>query len=141
MKLCIASRRVFADRSGGAAVEFALIGPIFILLIMAALVYGGWLWLAHGLQSVASDGARAALGGLDATEQTAEARRFVEDHLKSTTGLDPAQAQVDVRTTPDAITVSLAYDVSGHPLMALSVLVPPPPRIIVRTAAVRTGGY
>lgn len=141
MKLRTACRQAWSNRDGGAAVEFALIGPIFIVLIMATVVYGGWLWLAHGLQAVASDSARAALGGLDPAEQRTEARRFVADHLRSTAGLDPAHALVEVRTTPQAITVDLSYDVSRHPLMALSVMMPPPPRVIRRSAAVRTGGY
>lgn len=141
MKLGVACRQALKSRDGGAAVEFALVGPIFILLIMATVVYGGWLWLAHGLQAVASDGARAALGGLDPGEQAAEARRFVTNHLQATTGLDPAHAVIEVRTTPEAITVHLSYDVSEHPLMALSALTPPPPRVIRRSAAVRTGGY
>lgn len=129
------------DRRGGAAVEFALVGPVFVLLLMGMVVYGGWFWLAQGIQSAAAEGARAAIGGLDPAEQAAEARRFVAEHLKATTGLDPAQARVEVDTTSQAIVVRVAYDVSRHPLMALSVIVPPPPDVIERSAAVRTGGY
>ena len=41
--------------------EFALIGPLFVLLLAGVVVYGGWLWLAQSVQSVASEAARAAV--------------------------------------------------------------------------------
>jgi Flp pilus assembly protein TadG len=34
------------SRNGSAAVEFALIGPLFIVLLIGAVVYGGWMWMA-----------------------------------------------------------------------------------------------
>lgn len=137
-----ANRGLFRDRRGGAAVEFALVGPVFILLLAGMVVYGGWFWLAHGVQALASEGARAAVAGLDAAEREALARGVVADHARGGgLGLDPAQATVAVTSDLQAIRVTVRYDVGDHPLMALSGLTPAPPATIERTAVVRVGGY
>lgn len=43
--------------------EFALVGPILIAILLAAVVYGGWFLMAQSVQSLASEAARAAIGG------------------------------------------------------------------------------
>ena len=70
-------------REGSAAVEFALIGPVLIALLLAAVVYGGWFLLAQSVQSLASESARAALGGLDARERAALAQAEANAHDRS----------------------------------------------------------
>jgi Flp pilus assembly protein TadG len=50
-----------SDRGGSAAVEFALIGPILIAVLLAAVVYGGWFLMAQSVQSLASEAARASI--------------------------------------------------------------------------------
>ena len=47
-------------REGVAAVEFALVGPILVLLLIGIVVYGGWFLMAQSVQALASEGARAA---------------------------------------------------------------------------------
>lgn len=128
-------------RQGVAAVEFALTAPILILLILAMIVYGGWFWLSHSVQSLASEGARAALGGLDAVEQQALAEAFVARRGGPDLGLDPALTTVVFRAEADVMTVTVVYDAGGHPLLALAGPLPRPPAIIRRSAAVRLGGY
>lgn len=132
--------RLWSSRRGSAAVEFALVGPLFILLIIGAVVYGGWMWLAQGVQSLAAEGARAAIAGIDGEERAALARSAVTDTLDGTI-LQPEAAQVTVLSDTGAIRVTVTYDAAGHPLMALASLVPSPPRVIRREAVVRTGGY
>lgn len=139
MRLGIA--RLWNARRGSAAVEFALIGPLFILLLIGSVVYGGWMWMAQGVQSLAAEGARAAIAGIDATEQTSLARSSVADSVDGSTILQPEAVQVAVATDAGAIRVTVIYDATEHPLMALANLVPSPPSIIRREAVVRTGGY
>ncbi|MEG2314200.1 TadE/TadG family type IV pilus assembly protein, partial [Brevundimonas sp.] len=57
------------ERRGSIAVEFALIAPILLFMMIGMIVYGGWFWLAHSVQSLAYESARASLGGLDAAER------------------------------------------------------------------------
>lgn len=133
--------RLWHSRRGSAAVEFALIGPLFIVLLIGAVVYGGWMWMAQGVQSLAAEGARAAIAGIDVDERISLAQSSVADSVDGSTILQPEAIQVAVASDAGAIRVTVTYDATDHPLMALSNLVPSPPRVIRREAVVRTGGY
>lgn len=127
-------------RQGSVAIEFALIGPLFFLLLIGMVVYGGWMWMAQGVQTLAAEGARAAIAGIDGNERATLARSAVADSLDGTI-LTPDAVQIAVASDAGAIRVTVSYDASEHPLMALSGLVPSPPHTIRREAVVRTGGY
>lgn len=128
------------DRRGVAAIEFAIVAPLLIMMMFGMIMYGSWFWMAHSVQSMASEGARAAIAGLDPAEREQLARAFVGLQVGDL-GLDSAKAAVEVESTPTVIRVDIAYDASDHPLMALSGLIPSPPKVIRRTAVVRLGGY
>lgn len=117
-----------------------MVAPLLILMMLGMVVYGGWFWMAHSVQSLASEGARAAIAGLDPVEREALARSFVNTQVGDL-GLQSDRASVEVESTTGVIRVNVAYDISDHPLMALAAIVPSPPRIIHRTAVVRLGGY
>jgi len=123
-----------------AAIEFAIVAPLLIMMMFGMIMYGSWFWMAHSVQSMASEGARAAIAGLDPAEREQLARAFVGLQVGDL-GLDSAKAAVEVESTPNVIRVDIAYDASDHPLMALSGLIPSPPKVIRRTAVVRLGGY
>lgn len=141
MKNRISKSSMKMTRAGVAAVEFALVAPIFIGLLLAIIVYGGWLWLAQSVQSLASESARAALGGLDEAEQRRLAEGFVTDQAGHVLGLDPRLATVTVTRDSQSLRVSIAYEVRDHPLILLAGPLPKPPATIARSAVVRTGGY
>lgn len=126
---------------GGAAVEFALVGPIMVLLMIAIVVYGSWFLMAQSVQSLASEGARAAIGGLDAGEREGLARAEVAASISRMGGLAPDRTSV--RTVSDAqrMQVIVVYDARDHPMMALGGMLPLPPTIIERKAVIRVGGY
>lgn len=128
-------------RAGSAAVEFALVGPLLILLLTGMLVYGGWFWLAQCVQSLASESARAAVAGLDADERRALARAYVDQEGAEVYGFDPGALDVEVAATADVIRVRIAFDASDHPMMLLAAVVPAPPMRIERSAVVRLGGF
>ena len=128
-------------KNGVAALEFAIVAPLLLMLLAGMIVWGGWLWLAHGVQSLASESARAALGGLDSAEQAELAQAFIEAEAEAMVGLPAGLAVVDVDSSAAAIVVTIGYDVSGHPVLQLPNITPAPPRVIERTAVVRTGGY
>lgn len=140
MRRCFSLPPSDADRRGVAAIEFAMVAPLLILMMLGMVGYGGWFWMAHSVQSLASEGARAAIAGLDPLERDALARSFVVAQAEDL-GLQSQRASIEVESTAAVIRVNVAYDISDHPLMALSAIVPSPPRIIRRTAVVRLGGY
>lgn len=130
-------RRIkYKNRQGVAAIEFAIVGPIFILLLIGMIVYGGWFWMAHSVQAAVSEGARAAVAGLDPAEQEQLARDVIVAQLKDL-GLKTADAVVAVQAGSGTLRVEVAYDAGGHPLMALSPLTISPPHTIRRSAVIR----
>jgi Flp pilus assembly protein TadG len=128
-----------SDR-GASAVEFALVAPLFLLMLLGILAYGGYFWRAHALQQVANDAARAAIAGLTAPERAAIARATVQSEIGRLGGIEPARAAVTVNEEQDAILVTLAYDARQDVFFQLP-LVPMPAPVINRIAAVRLGGF
>ena len=137
----IALWRSWTDSTGSMAVEFALLGPVLVLLLMAIVSYGSWLWLAQSIQGIASEAARASIGGLNDAEREALARAEVATHAGRLFQVAPEDVVVDVETDASQLVVRLSYDSSGHPLMQAATLLPRPPEQIEGVAVVRTGGY
>ncbi len=54
---------------GGAAVEFAVLAPVLLALVAGGVFYSRWFTVASQTQNLASDGARAAVAGLDDAER------------------------------------------------------------------------
>lgn len=136
-----ATKRKFACDYGGAAVEFAIVGPMLLVVLLGVLSYGGYFWMAHSVQQLANDSARAALGGLDAAERSALAHSVLAEEVSSYAYLAADNADVTVAEGEDAIVVRVTYDASDSPFYALSSLLPMPAAVIEQQAAVRLGGY
>lgn len=128
------------NRRGVAAIEFAMVAPLLIFLMMGIIVYGGWFWMAHTVQALASESARSAIAGLDASERELLAKNLVTAQAPDL-GLDPKLISTLVVSTADRFEVEIVYDTRKHPLMALAVIMPKPPAMISRTAVVRLEGY
>lgn len=127
-----------SGREGAAAVEFALVGPILVMLLIGIVVYGGWFLMAQSVQSLASEGARAAVGGLDAVEREKLARDEVAEAVRGV-ALNPALTTVSTAEDAGRLRIIVRYDARRHPLMLLGGMIPTPPPIIERTAVVRVG--
>lgn len=133
--------RLRLGESGSAAVEFALVGPLFVVLLMGLVVYGGWFWMAQGVQHLAAEGARAAVAGLDVGERDRLARGAVIDAARGATILHAERLNVVVADDAREIRVTVTYDATQEPILAMAGLIPSPPTTIARSAAVRVGGY
>lgn len=143
MKMVLSRRRSRggAGREGSVAIEFAILGPVLVLMLMGMALYGGWFWLAQSVQSLATESARSAVAGLDDDERRALAQEFAAAETIRAYGLDVERLDIAVETGSEAIRVRVSYDVADHPIMALSALIPAPPTVIERSAVVRTGGF
>ncbi|MFO1070226.1 MAG: TadE/TadG family type IV pilus assembly protein [Geminicoccaceae bacterium] len=64
--------RLVADRRGGAAVDFALVAPVFILLVAGVLEFGVLMLGETLLQSAVTDASRFGLTGRTLAGQTRE---------------------------------------------------------------------
>lgn len=137
----VALWRSWTDSTGSMAVEFALLCPILVVLLMGIVSYGSWLWLAQSIQGIASEAARASIGGLDNAERESLARDEVAIHAARLFQVSPEDVVVEVDSSASQLSVRLSYDSSNHPLMAAATLLPRPPEAIEGVAIVRTGGY
>lgn len=120
-------------------IEFALIAPIFVMILAGIVAYGGYFWRAHSLQQIANDAARSALPGLTAAERAALARDSISREMEPLAGLPADRATIAIREANDLLVVTLTYDASNDAFLQLG-LVPLPDRRIRRTAAIRLAG-
>lgn len=116
--------------------EFALLLPVFVLLVFGMVGYALYLGAAHSIAHLAAEGARASLGGIDAAERSALSRRIVQAIAADFDPLiDPARVVVETTESGPVIRVTIRYDASR--LLgwgpAFAHLFPPP--LIVRSAS------
>jgi Flp pilus assembly protein TadG len=98
-KRCLARRR---SEDGAAAVEFALIAPLFIVLVFAIVEFSFYLWTAEATNSAARETARRIVVGDCWTGY----QDFAEDHGTRVTGttVSPNPSSLEVG---DPITVTV----------------------------------
>jgi len=136
----INDRHLLSCRSGAAAVEFAMIGPVFVLMLLGIAAYGGYFWLAHSVQQLANDGARAAIAGLSQSERTSLAQGTVASEETSYAAFTPSLMSVTETEQAEALTVTVSYNAANSGFWAWKI-VPMPSSTIVRSATILQGGY
>lgn len=129
------------SREAGAAVEFAIIGPVLIVLLAGIFTYGGYFLTAHTVQQITNDAARAAIAGLDDEERAALARGAAEAGLRAQAFMRGDLAQVQISRDGATLSVGLVYDASEDMYWAFQALLPTPSPQITRTATIRLGGF
>lgn len=128
------------DRAGVAAVEFAIIGPVLVLMLMGVFTYGGYFLTAQTIQQLANDSARAAIAGLDDSERRAIAENAMRDGIAAQDFLRGDLAAVDITRDGDVLAVRVTYDARDDLYWSFKSLVPVPSPLIRRTASIRLGG-
>jgi Flp pilus assembly protein TadG len=136
-----AARSSARSRSGSAAVEFAIVGPVLLLLMTGIFTYGGYFLTAHTVQQLANDAARASIAGLDDEERLELAREAMEAGLSSQRFMRGDVAQVALARDGSTISVSVTYDASEDVYWAFQSLLPTPSASISRQSTIRVGGF
>jgi Flp pilus assembly protein TadG len=134
-------RRRAADRAGNAAIEFAIVAPILMVFLMGIVCYGGYFWMAHSLQQLSNDAARAAVAGLTSSERLSLAQSTFNTEIADYSTLNPSLATVNYQGTDQEFTISVSYNAATTPFWVAAKLLPMPSTTIVRSAAIRLGGY
>lgn len=132
------------DRRGIAAVEFAIIAPVLLALIIGMVCFGLYFVYLHELQELASSAARASVAGLSATERDQIARQFVNSATAGSSILNAADLTVSTSTsgTPAVnYVVTLQYSLKDTPIPLLARFVSLPVGSISRTSTVQFGDY
>lgn len=133
----------FCDQEGASAVEFALVMPVFLLLVLGALAYGIYFGAAHSVQQLAADAARVAVAGLDDCERGELVEAYIDDNASSYVlierdrlSVSAAQSPVD----PAQFLVALSYDASALPVWNIYPPIPMPGKTIHYVSTIRNGG-
>lgn len=95
-------RRLRHDSTGTTAVEFALLLPVMLMLLMGVLEFGRALWLRQDMQFAVEEAARYALA-----EDTATTAAISAKASSRLAAVGPVGAAIVVTTTVDADAVTI----------------------------------
>jgi Flp pilus assembly protein TadG len=134
-KLCRLCRK---NRRGAAVVEFAIIAPVFFLLVFGMIEYGRMVMVQQILTNASREGARFAV--VQSADNTTAVQNVVEDYLESasiggtpTIDVDWPASGGSSSSEPVTVTVSIPFGQvswlpspmfvdSSMPLTAVSVM-------------------
>lgn len=134
--------RLALDRSGSSAVEFAIIAPVFLMVLFSLIGYGIYLSAASAVQQIAANAARTAIAGLTATERQSLARDYISKSTTNFAFLNPSRFTVTVKddaANPNQFTVNVEYDAKDLPIWNLYSYALPDTNI-KRFSTIRIGG-
>jgi Flp pilus assembly protein TadG len=130
---------------GVAAVEFALIAPLFLMLVFGIMIYGIYYTVWIAVTEAATEGARASVAGLTTAERESLATAMVQNIFASYAPMLtlPAGQPTFPSTGGNAglFKVSVTYDISGFGFNSLAGLLPVPLSNPSATVTVSNGGY
>ncbi len=149
MRVCVKAfeRRLstFARAAeGAAAVEFAIIFPVLVSLMLGILAYGIYLGAVHSTAQLAADAARASVAGLTDTERADIALQQIAASATSYPLIDRARlvaSAAPLESDPTSFQVTVAYDARSLPIWNFAPFLPLPSKTILRSAVVKRGGY
>ncbi|MFE0753663.1 TadE/TadG family type IV pilus assembly protein [Inquilinus sp. NPDC058860] len=134
----------FQSDSGLAAMEFALVAPLFLMLIFATALFGIYFgtWLA--VSNAAAESARASIAGLSNTERATLAETTAKTIFA---GYAPTFNWTKVKEfkaaavagSPNLFQVTITYDISALKLLPFSDLLTG--NSLTATSVVPNGGY
>ncbi len=134
--------RLSIDRNGTSALEFAIIAPLFFLVLFTLLAYGIYLSVTHSVQQIAADAARTAVAGLNPTERVTLVNHYLDASRFNYSFINRQKMKVVVSedpNNPDQFTVTITYDSNDLPIWKMFTFALPEEKI-ERYATVRVGG-
>ena len=132
-------RQLIANRRGASIVEFALLLPVLAGFLYGIMAYGQYFLLAHSVQELANDAARATIGGLTTDERRTIATASVTAELPSLGTMSANRVTTQVYEDGGVVTVRVRLDASNVGLFR-TPLVPMPDSMIERRAVIHAGG-
>lgn len=126
--------RLVSERRGTAIIEFAILLPVLIALLVGMICYGLYFGAAHSVQQLAADAARHSIAGETLTERQTMVATYVSAHGSSYFLVRPERLS-EVSATAQAggrLRVRISYNATWLPIFGFSNLVPLPPSTITR---------
>jgi Flp pilus assembly protein TadG len=131
------------SETAAAAIEFAIVGPVFIFLMFAMIAYGIYLGATHSVEQLAADAARVAIAGLDREERLDLVEKYIDRNAGDYMLLERENVKAEIQDSPSDPTqfkVFIEYDASTLPIWNLYQPLPLPSRTITRASTIRVGG-
>lgn len=128
---------------GAAAIEFAILTPVFLLMLTGMIAYGLYLGAAHSVQQIAADAARTSIAGLDEAERALLVEAFIDANAGDYLLIDGERLTYEAggkAADPNQYQVVIRYDASNLPIWNLYVPLPLPERTITYVSTIRLGG-
>ncbi len=135
-------KRLLIDRRAAAAIEFAIVAPLFFMCVLTLIAYGIYLSAAHSIQQIAADAARSAIAGLSQVERKQLATDYIQSSTMNQTFIKTSRMNVSVEDdakNANQFTVTVTYDASDLPIWGLFTFALPA-ATIERYATIRVGG-
>lgn len=132
------------NESGTSAVEFAIVAPVFLVLMLGMFGYGIYFGAVHSVQQLSASAARASIAGLDQQERVALAQEYVATASDNYPMLTKSKIVTEASTPeddPNSFQVAVSYDSSSLPIFSMSNLIPVPATVIRRVSVIKRGGY
>ena len=132
------------DTRGIAALEFALVSPVLLLMLLGMVCLGLYFVYMHELQELSSSAARASVAGLNQTERDSLAKQYVADALINSPLLTANDLTVATSTSGTPATyyaVTLNYDLKDTPIPMISQMISLQLANIQRTSTIQFGNY
>ena len=131
------------DHKGTAAVEFAILVPVFLLLVTGMIAYSLYFGAFHSLQQLAADAARTAIAGLSEAERIRMVTRYIQNNGGDYLLVEADHLRFEVAdksSDTSEYQVRLTYDASTLPIWNLYPPLPLPSQQIVVISTIRKGG-
>lgn len=131
--------KITRDRRATSVVEFALLLPVLAAFLYGMLAYGQYFLIAHSVQQLANDAARATIGGANTDERRTLAMNSVTDEIPRLNAMPANRVTTQVDEASGMVTIRVRFDGSNIGLFK-SPLVPMPDPVIERRAVIHVGG-
>ncbi len=131
------------DTRATAAIEFAILMPVFLLMLMGMMAYGIYFGAANSIQQLTADAARTAIAGIDQAERNRLVGAFLANNAGEYLLIDQARISFTIGDKPDdpsQYRVTVRYDASELPIWNLYLPLPLPSQSITYTSVIRRGG-
>jgi Flp pilus assembly protein TadG len=141
------SRTWWVERAndGAIAAEFAIVMPLFMMLVFGVAIFGIYFAGLIAITNAASEGARASVAGLSTTERVQLASSAASSaFLSYAPFLNQAFVTIVAAPDPNSATrfqVSVSYDFSQFGLSGFASWVPTPVQKPTVTISVQDAGY
>lgn len=136
--------RMIKCERGIAALEFAFLAPVLLMLVFSTIVYSIYFTATIGVRQAAAEAARAAVQGLSSTERASLAKArgaAVIENYRSILGSNTAPVITTAADGTGVFKVTVSYDMARSPIMRFNGLLPLPSGPIQSSVSVVNGGY